>query len=203
MAISALLVFALALAVAAGSPGPIVAALVARVLARGPAEVLPLLLGSWLGEAAWLTVAVAGLAAVARNLGAVFVALKYAGALYLLYLAWKMWIGEPEAETEAAQARQPAWRLFAGGLAVALGNPKIIIFYVALLPALLDIGHVGAFAWLELVLTMLATLAVVDGAWIALAARARRFLQDRRSRRMVNRGGALVIAGAAAAIAAL
>jgi threonine/homoserine/homoserine lactone efflux protein len=49
---------------------------------------------------------------------------------------------------------------------------------------------------------MLATLAVVDGAWIALAAQARQFLGDRRTQRRINRASAAVMAGAAAAIAA-
>jgi threonine/homoserine/homoserine lactone efflux protein len=54
MTISNLLVFALALMVAAGSPGPSVAALVARVLTNGFRDVLPFLAAMWLGEALWL-----------------------------------------------------------------------------------------------------------------------------------------------------
>ncbi|HTB90905.1 MAG TPA: LysE family transporter, partial [Steroidobacteraceae bacterium] len=86
-----LLVFALALIVAAGSPGPSIAALVARVLTHGFREVLPFLAAMWLGEALWLGCAVAGLAVIARTLGVVFVAIKLIGVAYLLYLAWKMW----------------------------------------------------------------------------------------------------------------
>ena len=62
MTLSNLLVFALALMVAAGSPGPSVAALVARVLTNGFRDVLPFLAAMWLGEALWLGCAVAGLA---------------------------------------------------------------------------------------------------------------------------------------------
>ncbi len=202
MTVSSLVIFAIALALAAGSPGPVVAALVARVLARGPAEVLPLLLGSWLGEGLWMSVAVTGLAAIAQTLGGLFIALKYAGAVYLLYLAWRMWTQEAGEGARQAEPPQPAWRLFASGMAVALGNPKIIVFYLALLPAVLDLSHVDALAWFKLMATMLATLALVDGAWIALAAQARRFLRNRRAARRMNRASALVMAGAAAAIAA-
>jgi len=60
MTLSNLLVFALALMVAAGSPGPSVAALVARVLTNGFRDVLPFLAAMWLGEALWLGCAVAG-----------------------------------------------------------------------------------------------------------------------------------------------
>ena len=60
MDVSSLLIFAGALLVAAGSPGPSIAALVARVLSGGLRDVLPFLLAMWIGEAVWLTLAVFG-----------------------------------------------------------------------------------------------------------------------------------------------
>ena len=72
MTLSALVVFALALLVAAGSPGPSIAALVARVLTNGLRDVLPFLAAMWLGEVLWLTVAVTGLAVVAPTSTACF-----------------------------------------------------------------------------------------------------------------------------------
>ena len=48
-------VFALTLPVAAGLPGPRIAALVARVLTSGVRDVLPFLAAMWLGEVLWLT----------------------------------------------------------------------------------------------------------------------------------------------------
>ena len=73
--------------VAAGSPGPSVAALVARVLVRGWREVLPFAAAMWLGEAIWLTLAAFGLAALAESLHWAFLLVKYLGAAYLLYLS--------------------------------------------------------------------------------------------------------------------
>lgn len=80
MAGSGLIVFALALFVAAGSPGPSVAALVARVLSRGLRDVLPFLAAMWFGETVWITAAVAGLTAAAQAFGALFVVIKFAGS---------------------------------------------------------------------------------------------------------------------------
>src|SRR6185503_2936062 len=91
MTASGLSVFALALVVAAGSPGPSIAALVARVLTNGVRDVLPFLAAMWLGEAVWLGFAVAGLAVVAHSFATVFAVVKYFGAAYLCFLAWKMW----------------------------------------------------------------------------------------------------------------
>ena len=201
---TALAVFALALAVGAGSPGPSVAALVSRVLTRGLKDVLPFLAALWLGEAVWLTLVVAGLSAAAQAFGATFAAIKYAGAAYLLVLAWRMWHAPAAAVPEAGivpPGRRP-WRLFGAGLLVSLGNPKTMVLYVVLLPSLVDLGHVGVAGWAELVATMVLVLAAVDLSWACAAAGARRWLVDGRRMRTANRVGASMMAGAAAAVAA-
>jgi threonine/homoserine/homoserine lactone efflux protein len=202
MALSSLLVFALALIVAAGSPGPSIAALVARVLTNGLREVLPFLLAMWLGEALWLACAVAGLAVIAHTFAMVFIALKIIGVGYLLFLAWKMWFAATEVSKDELPSGQSAWRMFAAGLTVTLGNPKIMVFYLALLPTLVDLSRVGTVAWLELTLTMLLVLVSVDIGWALLAARARQLLTSRRAVKIANRTSATMMAGAAAAIAA-
>jgi threonine/homoserine/homoserine lactone efflux protein len=197
-----LLVFALALIVAAGSPGPSIAALVARVLTHGFREVLPFLAAMWLGEALWLGCAVAGLAVIARTLGVVFVAIKLIGVAYLLYLAWKMWFAPTQVSNGEMPSGQSPWRMFGAGLAVTLGNPKIMVFYLALLPTIVDLNGVGAAAWIELTAVTLLVLMSVDFAWALLAVRARRLLTSRKAVKVANRTSAAMMAGAAAVIAA-
>jgi threonine/homoserine/homoserine lactone efflux protein len=197
-----LLVFALALIVAAGSPGPSVAALVARVLTRGFREVLPFLAAMWLGEALWLTCAVAGLAVVARTLGIIFVVIKFIGVAYLLFLAWKMWFAPTQVSEDELPQSQSPWRLFGAGLAITLGNPKIMVFYLALLPTIVDLNRVGTTAWIELTGVTLLILISVDLAWALLAVRARRMLTSRKAVKIANRTSATMMAGAAALIAA-
>jgi threonine/homoserine/homoserine lactone efflux protein len=202
---SALAVFAAALFVAAASPGPGVAAIVARVLARGPAGALAFTSGLALGDVLWLTFAVTGLAVVAQTFHGVFLAVKYAGAAYLLYLAWRLWTA-PAAPVDVAAAagapRERPSRLFLGGLAVTAGNPKVMVFYLALLPSLVDVPRLAVLGYVELVAATLAVLAVVFGGYVALALRARRLLRSERAMRLVNRGTGAVMAGAAAAVAA-
>lgn len=174
---SSLLIFAGALFVAAGSPGPNVAALVARVLARGWRDVLPFLAAMWIGEAIWLAFAVWGLAALAGTLHAALVALKYLGAADLAWLAWRMWTAPAEPHGEALPRERSAGKLFAAGMAVTLGNPKIMVFYLALLPTIVDLNRVAVAGWAELTATMLVVLAAVDLSWMALADRARALLR--------------------------
>jgi threonine/homoserine/homoserine lactone efflux protein len=199
---TALMAFALALFVTAGSPGPSVAALVARVLTNGLREVLPFLAAMWIGEAIWLTIAVAGLSVLARSFAAAFLAIKLLGIGYLLFLAYKMWIAPPAAGGDRIPAPQKPWRMFLAGMTVTLGNPKIMVFYLALLPTFTDLRRVTFMSWAEMVSTMLLVLATVDIGWALVASRARRLLRSRRAVRIANRTSATMMVGAAAAIAA-
>ncbi|HXV24255.1 MAG TPA: LysE family translocator [Alphaproteobacteria bacterium] len=202
MEASSLLIFAGALVVAAGSPGPSIAALVARVVAKGWRDVLPFLAAMWVGEALWLSLAVFGLAVLAQTFHLLFLVIKYMGVAYLLYLAWRMWFAPVVVADDALPRERSAAKLFLAGMAVTLGNPKIMVFYMALLPSIIDLTDVTALGWFELTLAMLAVLVTVDMGWVVLAAQARRFLRSARAMRAANRTSAGVMAGAAAAIAA-
>ncbi|MCB2134544.1 MAG: LysE family translocator [Rhodobacteraceae bacterium] len=202
MDLLALTIFAGALAVAAGSPGPSIAALVARVLVRGHRDVLPFLAAMWIGEGIWLGFAVWGLAALAETFQSAFLALKWAGVGYLLWLAWKMWRAPVAVDAAEIPDLRSAARMFGAGMAVTLGNPKIMVFYLALLPAIVDLDVISVLGWMELTAVMLFVLMAVDLAWVFLAVRARKMLRSPAAVRIANRVSASAMAGAAAAIAA-
>jgi len=202
MTLASLAIFAGALLIAAGSPGPSIAALIARVLTRGPRDVFPFLAAMWVGEAVWLSLAVLGLAAIAETFHYLFVAIKWIGVAYLLYLAWKMWTAPVDTDGAALPETGSAAKLFFAGLTVTLGNPKIMMFYVALLPTIIDLNSVTLTGWVELTVVTLAVLVFVDLAWVAFATKARQFLRSPRAMRIANRTSAGLMAGAAAAVAA-
>jgi threonine/homoserine/homoserine lactone efflux protein len=83
-----------------------------------------------------------------------------------------------------------------------LSNPKVMLFYLALLPVIVDLGHVGVLGYLELVLLTVVVLAIVLGSYIVLAGRVRSFFSSPRAIRWVHRGSAGVMMGAAAWLAA-
>ena len=200
---AALLIFAATLFVAAASPGPGIAAIVARVLGRGLNGAVAFTAGLAVGDVVWLTVAVLGLAAIANTFHVVFLVIKYAGVAYLLYLAYRLWTQAVEArEVVAETSTDKPVRLFLAGLAVTMGNPKVMVFYLALLPSLIDLQAVTLLGWLELSLVTLGVLAVVFGSYVLLAARTRALFTSPRAIRMVNRGTGAVMASAAVAIAA-
>jgi threonine/homoserine/homoserine lactone efflux protein len=164
--------------------------------------VLPFLAAMWLGEALWLTLVVTGLSALAQAFGAVFVVLKYVGVAYLLYLAWRMWNAPADVTASGIPEGKRPLRMFGVGLLVTLGNPKIMVFYVALLPTIIDVGHITVASWAMLSATLLVVLAGTDLTWSLIAVRARRLLRSRRAVRFANRSSATMITGAAVAIAA-
>jgi len=202
MDLAGLAAFAAVLFVSAASPGPGIAAIVARVLGRGTRGAVAFTMGVAIGDVVWLTFAVVGLAALAQAFHGVFLAIKYVGAAYLLYLAYKLWTAPVAArDVEAAATGEHPFKLFLGGLAVTMGNPKVMVFYLALLPTILDLTRVTMLGYAELVAATLAVLAVVFSGYVLLAARARRLFTSERAIRRINRGTGAVMAGAAAAIA--
>ena len=201
MTLSSLLLYAGTLFLVASVPGPSITALVARVLSRGYRDVLPFVMAMWLGEAIWLSLAIGGLSMVANSFAQVFVVIKWLGCAYLVYMAFKMWtIRHEESAEEHLPSRKSGIGMFLAGFAVTMGNPKIMLFYAALLPTLIDLGSVSTVGWFELLVTMLLTLATVDLGWVFFANKARVLLKSPRAIRIANRCGAVAMAGAAAAI---
>lgn len=194
-------IFTFALILNSGTPGPSIVALVARVISRGWRDIAPFVVAMWVGELIWLCVAMAGLSALAATFHSVFLVLKYLGVAYLAYLAWKMWCDPVEIDEEALPKRQSGVSMFLAGFALTIGNPKIMVFYLALLPSLLDLTNATFGLWVIVASVTALSLAVVDIFWIVLAHRARAFLKTPSAMRAANRIGATTLGGAAATIA--
>lgn len=194
-------IFAGALLLNAGTPGPSVAALVSRVLTNGWRDVLPFILAMWVGEVVWLSMALGGLTVLAHTFQFGFMILKWLGVAYLFWLAFKMWRQPSNMSEETLPQRPSPISMFAAGMAVTLGNPKIMVFYLALLPALIDVQSVGLPEWAVLSCVTLLTLAAIDLTWTFLAHKARKFLRTPAAVRIANRVSAFTLVGAATVIA--
>jgi threonine/homoserine/homoserine lactone efflux protein len=201
MELAALGLFAAALFVSAGSPGPSIAALVARVLSRGLGSVMPFLAAMWIGEALWLIAAVLGLGFVAQQFYLVFSIIKYLGIAYLVFLAWKMWHAPVSLDPSDLPPDSSPVQQFLTGLALTIGNPKIMVFYLALLPSLIDLNKVSLIGLAELVAVALAVMMTVDLFWAFAAAWARQWFKSPRAIKIANRASATAMGGAAAVLA--
>jgi len=185
-------------AVAVATPGPGVIAIVARALGSGFKSVLPGVLGIMVGDLILMTLSAFGLSLVAQAMGHLFLAVKIAGGLYLFYLGWKYWTA-PVADTGEI-VPQSAGRGFAAYLGLTLGNPKAIVFFVALLPLAINPRLLNAIGYLQLVAATLIVIPAITLSYAAMAARLRNLFASVTARRRINKGAGAVMAGAGALI---
>lgn len=124
----------LAALLATASPGPATLAIAGTSMACGRRYGLALAAGVTTGSLAWSTAAAAGLSALMLANAWAFEVLRYAGAAYLLFLAFKsarsaLMPGTPALRQVAAPTLRTAWRR---GLLLHLTNPKAVLFFGAL-----------------------------------------------------------------------
>lgn len=193
------LIFLGVMTVAAAVPGPVVLAISARALGSGFRAALPMVLGAAVGDFIVMTLSVLGLATLAQAMGQLFLGVKLAGAAYLVYLGYKIWTA-PVAE-KADEAPLDARRGFLAQVGLSVGNPKTIAFWVALLPTVVDMRGLSLIAYGELAMACFVVTPLVMTLYAGLAARIRRFISGVRARKRINKGAALVMAGAGVGVA--
>ena len=134
-----LIAFALASAVLIVVPGPTVALVIARSLAVGRRATLPLAGGVALGDLVATSLSLAGVGALLAASATLFTLVKWLGALYLVWVAIRLWrdpIAVPD--NEAVASTDAAWRAFRDGFLVTVFNPKGIVFFIAFVPQFID-----------------------------------------------------------------
>ena len=203
MELVTLAAFTVAYAIAVLVPGPGVAAVVARALGGGFRAAFPMVLGILAGDLVYLVFALFGLAAIATWFGPVFVLIKWASALYLLFIAWQFWSAKPGAEQIGAKKDASRWKTFLSGFMLTMGNPKTIVFYLALLPTVVPLDKpITVLGFTELTAIVIVVLLIIGCGYAGLAAVARDFFTSTRALRNLNRTAGVIMAGAAAFVLA-
>ena len=194
--------FTIAYAIAVLVPGPGVAAVVARALGGGFMSAVPMVLGILVGDLIYLVFALFGLAAIATWFGPIFVVVRWAGAAYLLFIAWQFWTAKPGSEQIRAKS-ESTWKTFLSGFALTMGNPKTIVFYLALLPTVIPLDQpITILGFTELVAIVVVVLLIIGLAYAGLAAAARDFFKSSKAIRRLNRTAGVMMASAAAFVVA-
>src|SRR5689334_12186506 len=202
MTLYGLLTFCAVYALAVATPGPGIAAIIARSLAHGSKGAPAFIAGFVVGDLVWFTIAATGLAALAKTAATLFIAIKWAGVVYLLYLAWKLWTAPAErVEVKDDDGRQHGWRAFVASLMLTLANPKAILFFLALLPTVIDLASMNTVRFLEISTAIAIVQPTVLGTYVFLAARARTMFTTPKSVRRLNRSSGVAMAGAAVIVA--
>ena len=194
--------FTIAYAIAVLVPGPGVAAVVARALGGGFWGAVPMVLGILAGDLIYLFFALFGLAAIATWFGPIFIIVRWAGAAYLLYIAWQFWTARPGSEQIRAR-KESSWKTFLSGFALTMGNPKTIIFYLALLPTVVPLDQPMTILGItELTAIVIVVLLIIGLGYAGLAAAARDFFKSNTAIRRLNRTASVLMASAAAFVVA-
>lgn len=198
MSVESALTFFVAIFIFGITPGPGVFALLARTLGRGRDGCFWLALGMSLSDALYLILACLGLAAVAQKGATFFLVIQGLGALYLLFLSWRLWdMTPPSLAHTDTPPHESAHLPILQGMLISGSNPKVILFYLAFLPSFLDLHG------LDLVdiaiATTLTIFALMSGLMliVGFAAHAREKLRSPAAARRLNRiaAGIMALAG--------
>jgi threonine/homoserine/homoserine lactone efflux protein len=195
------LAFCAVYALAVATPGPGIAALLARSFAHGMRGAPAYIAGFLVGDLTWFVGAAAGLSALAVTAHLAFTVVRYAGAVFLLYLAYRLWTA-PAQPLDANMAR-PAQRLseaFLGSLSLTLGNPKPMLFFVALLPTVVNLRALRGIDYALIAGAICVIQPLVLAGYVLAATRARSLFRNPRAVRLLNRGAATALTGAAMAV---
>lgn len=203
MSLTALLVFVSVYAIAVATPGPGVAAVVARTLGRGMNGAVPFVLGFVVGDLVWFVAAAAGLSVLAKTYAPLFVAIKYAGCAYLVWIAIQLWRAEPVLpQAGATPPSESPFAAFLGSLFLTLGNPKVMVFFLSIMPLVVNPDDISLVVGVELALTIGVVISAIMLGYMLLANRARQMFRSKRTISAIQKANAGVLAGAAALIAA-
>lgn len=196
MTIETIFALFIAMLISAAVPGPGVFACIARAIASGFQDTLYVISGILIGNITFLIIAILGLVAAAQTLGSLFVVVKYLGALYLIWLGVKLWMSDPDPEAfNSNPGSSSPTSSFLTGLIVPFSNPKVIFFYVSLLPTFINLSRLGLADSLIAILVISTALFIVLSIYSYTAAKARTLFRSREKMKTFNRGAGTLMIG--------
>lgn len=183
------------------APGPAVMLVVATGLTQGAPRAGLATAGILSANLLYFLVSATGLSSLLAGSVGLFQAVRYLGALYLLWLGATAILGKPGVLSPLAAASAGPLRTYRAGLLLQLGNPKSLLCFLAILPQFIDPrAPLGTqMIWLAAG-SMLPELAILVG-YGHLAARARRLYATERFARWTERLAGGLLIGTAALVA--
>ncbi|MED4753414.1 LysE family translocator [Brevibacillus choshinensis] len=196
------MVFALAFAASAASPGPEIAGLLSRALSGGVFASFSLALGIILGKLLMLTAAVLGLTALVEVIGPMFIVLKFCGAVYLVWLGIKKWknAGRMLAVNEKPKPVNAIVDIGLG-LTMTLSNPIAILFYIALLPGVINISGLTLNSYALLCTIIICVMTCIVVGYGIMAEVVRKLFSSANSKARMDRLAGAMMLGAGILIA--
>ena len=127
------------------TPGPVWVGLIARAMSGGFRAAWPLALGVVVGDVLWVLLAVLGVSWVVNQYDGFLTGIKYFAALTFLVMGFLVIKGARSGISTDSRLTRPGMIAgFIAGLAVIIGNPKAILFYMGMLPGFFDLSALTA-----------------------------------------------------------
>ncbi|MEJ8652393.1 LysE family translocator [Streptomyces sp. MS1.AVA.3] len=189
-------------------PGPSVLFVIGRALAHGRRTALATVLGNVLGSYLLVAAVALGLGSLVEQSAAVFLAVKLAGAAYLVFLGVQAFRHRKDmkmgAVDKSGQLARGDLRTIADGILVGVTNPKGIVFFAAVLPQFVDHAAGGLPAqMLILGLVPICIGLITDTVWGLTASAARHwFARSERRLSMIGGAGGFAMIGLGVTVAA-
>ena len=204
MSLNIWIAYLLAVLILSVSPGAGAVNTMSNSIRYGVRRTVPAILGLQAGLAANVLLVGAGLGALIASSAGAFTALKWAGVVYLVYLAWQKWTDRATFELSVAPGESaPVRRLFLQAALVNLTNPKAIVFMAALFPQFLDPARPQGLQFLVLGATLVAVDTLVMSGYAAFASVLRQVVRDRERMILQNRIFSFLFLGAGALLASV
>lgn len=167
---SSLVIFVLAALTLLLVPGPAVLYIVARSVDQGRSAGLVSVVGVGLGSMVHVVAAALGLSALLVRSALAFRTVKYAGAVYLIYLGVRRLVGKDDIEIASGVPKRTLRRVFSQGIVVNILNPKTALFFFAFLPQFVNVD--GAPVGLQILFlgSLLVTMGIVTDGLYAITA---------------------------------
>ena len=169
IALPDLLAFAAALTAVYLLPGPDMALVLSTSAFRGPRSGLMAALGLAISRTLHVTLSALGLAALFHAHPILFNCIRWLGAAYLLFLAWKILRAEKRAESKEANDAGAGWGAIRNGVMTNLLNPKALIFCAFLVPQFISTQHDLAVQYLILGATLVGLGFLFDAVYALMA----------------------------------
>jgi threonine/homoserine/homoserine lactone efflux protein len=186
-------------------PGPTILLVLSYALTQGKRVAVATALGVALGDLIAMTASLLGLGALVAASATAFVALKWVGAVYLLYLGVKMLRSAPKASLgNVTQMDQvSATHVFGHAALITALNPKSIGFFIAFVPQFIRPETALAPQFAALIVTFVGLAALNALAYALLANKMRGRIQRPRVLRNLTRTGGVALIGMGALTATL
>ena len=198
-----LLVFFTASLLLALAPGPDNIFVLTQAALRGAFAGFVITLGLCTGLLVHTSLVAFGVAAVFKTSALAFTALKYMGACYLLYMAWKAFRSSPSDLDAGTGGERSLSILYRRGIIMNVTNPKVSIFFLAFLPQFADPAR-GAIIWQILILGLVfifAAILIFGMICILAGTIGERLRRSPRTQNIINRVAGLVLLGLALKLA--